>query len=306
MSFASNVGPQWLDAQYNLWLEDPDQVPADWRSFFEGYKLGQQQESGGGDNQDRRPAAVQTLIRRYREIGHLLACVDPLSPCTFDHPQLRPEVFGLSNTDLKCEFAPADFILPRAKLGQIIEILQQTYCRSIGVEFMHIPDPVERQWLQERMESRRNNPHLAIDVQLAIFRKLQEATSFERFLHKKFLGQKRFSLEGGESVIALLEHLIRRGNRRGLKHIIIGMAHRGRLNVLANIFGKPLENIFAEFKDNSEYQVVGEGDVKYHKGYSGKRSFSDGSNIRISLASNPSHLEAVDPVVVSKISARED
>ncbi len=306
MSFASNVGPQWLDAQYNLWLENPDQVPADWRSFFEGYKLGQQQESDGGDNQDRRPAAVQTLIRRYREIGHLLACVDPLSPCSFDHPQLRPEVFGLSNADLKCEFAPADFILPRAKLGQIIEILQQTYCRSIGVEFMHIPNPVERQWLQERMESRRNNPHLAIDVQLAIFRKLQEATSFERFLHKKFLGQKRFSLEGGESVIALLEHLIRRGNRRGLKHIIIGMAHRGRLNVLANIFGKPLENIFAEFKDNSEYQVVGEGDVKYHKGYSGDRSFSDGSNIRISLASNPSHLEAVDPVVEGKSRARQD
>jgi len=306
MSFACNVGPQWLDAQYHLWREDPNQIPADWRSFFEGYELGREQDSSGGDNQDHRPAAVQSLIRRYREIGHLLACIDPLSPCSFNHPQLKPEVFGLSNDDLKCEFAPVDFVLPQAKLGQIIEILQQTYCRSIGVEFMHIPIPVERQWLQERMESRRNNPHLAVDIQLAIFRKLQEATSFERFLHKKFLGQKRFSLEGGESVIALLEHLIRRGNRRGLKHIIIGMAHRGRLNVLANIFKKPLENIFAEFKDNSEYQVVGEGDVKYHKGFSGDRSFSDGSSIRISLASNPSHLEAVDPVVEGKSRARQD
>jgi 2-oxoglutarate dehydrogenase E1 component len=305
MNFASNVGPQWLDAQYQLWREDPGKIPADWRGFFEGFELGRQ-DSTQGNNQDFRPAAVQTLIRRYREIGHLLACVDPLTPCTFDHPQLMPEIFGLTKVDLNCVFAPADFILPQAKLGQIIEILQQTYCRSIGVEFMHIPLPAERQWLQERMESRRNNPHLAEDVQLAIFRKLQQATSFERFLHKKFLGQKRFSLEGGESTIALLEHLIRRGARRGLKHIVIGMSHRGRLNVLANVFAKPLENIFAEFKDNSEYQIIGEGDVKYHKGYSGDRSFSDGKSIHISLASNPSHLEAVDPVVEGKSRARQD
>ncbi|WP_020675148.1 2-oxoglutarate dehydrogenase E1 component [Geopsychrobacter electrodiphilus] len=304
MNFASNVGPQWLDAQYQLWREDPNQVPADWRGFFEGYELGQQ-ESASEAPPDHRPAAVQTLIRRYREIGHLLACVDPLTPCTFDHPQLRPEVFGLSNADLNTVFAPADFFMPQAKLGQIIEILQQTYCRSIGVEFMHAI-PEERRWLQDRMETRRNNPHLAEEVQLAIFRKLQEATSFERFLHKKFLGQKRFSLEGGESVIALLEHLIRRGARRGLEHIVIGMSHRGRLNVLANIFGKPLENIFAEFKDNTEYQVVGEGDVKYHKGYSGDRVFSDDKKIHISLASNPSHLEAVDPVVEGKSRARQD
>jgi len=308
MSFAHNLGPQWIDAQYKLWQENPAQLPADWQAFFAGYEMGQQDEniSGGGDNQDRRPAAVQTLIRRYREIGHLLACVDPLSPCTFDHPQLRLEVFGLKNSDLNCEFAPDDFLLPRAKLGQIIEILQQTYCRSIGVEYMHIPIPAERQWLQERMESRRNNPHLNVEAQLAIFRKLQQATSFEGFLHKKFLGQKRFSLEGGESVIALLEHLILRGTRRGLRDIVIGMAHRGRLNVLANIFAKPLENIFTEFKDNSEYQVVGEGDVKYHKGYSADREFSDGSRLHISMASNPSHLEAVNPVVEGKCRARQD
>lgn len=305
MSFANNVGPQWLDAQYQLWQEDPNQVPADWRGFFKGYALGQQ-DAAGQDTQDHRPAAVQTLIRRYREIGHLLACVDPLTPCTFSHPQLRPEAFGLTRSDLNCTFAPTDFFMPQAKLGQIIEILQQTYCRSIGVEFMHISNPAERQWLQERMESRRNNPHLAEDIRLAIFRKLQEATSFEHFLHKKFLGQKRFSLEGGEATIALLEHLIRRGAKRGLKHIVLGMAHRGRLNVLANIFAKPLESLFAEFKDNSEYQVVGEGDVKYHKGYSADRTFRDGSSLHISLASNPSHLEAVDPVVVGKSRARQD
>lgn len=306
MSFASNVSPPWLDAQYQLWREDPNLVPADWRGFFEGYELGQQQESEGEALQDHRPAAVQTLIRRYREIGHLLACVDPLSPCTFDHPQLRLEIFGLTNTDLNCNFAPVDFILPQAKLGQIIEILQQTYCRSIGVEFMHIPIPAERQWLQQRMENNRNNPHLNVGEQLAVLKKLQQATSFERFLHKKFLGQKRFSLEGGESVIALLDHLINFGAHIGLQDIIIGMAHRGRLNVLANIFNKPLENIFVEFKDNSEYQVVGEGDVKYHKGFSTDRNFEDGSSIHISLASNPSHLEAVDPVVEGKSRARQD
>ncbi len=306
MSFASNVGPQWLDAQYQLWREDPNQVPADWRGFFEGYELGQQQETTALPSQDFRPAAVQTLIRRYREIGHLLACVDPLSPCTFDHPQLRLTNFGLTNADLNHEFAPADFILPQAKLGKIIEILQQTYCRSIGIEFMHIPLPAERQWLQQRMESSRNNPQLTTEQKLAVFKKLQQATSFERFLHKKFLGQKRFSLEGGESVIALLDHLLTQGSQAGLEDIIIGMSHRGRLNVLANIFGKPLENIFAEFKDNSEYRVVGEGDVKYHKGFSADRVFPDGKKLHISLASNPSHLEAVDPVVEGKCRARQE
>ncbi len=306
MSFAINVGPQWLEAQYLLWRDDPSKVTADWRGFFEGYELGCQADSDHQCTQDHRPAAVQTLIRRYREIGHTLACTNPLSPCTFNHPELRLELFGLSNSDLNCVFAPADFILPQAKLGEIIEILQHTYCRSIGVEYMHNPIPAERGWLQERMETSRNNPHLGRDKQLAVLRKLQQATSFERFLHKKFLGQKRFSLEGGESVIALLDHLINHAAHIGLQDIIIGMAHRGRLNVLANIFDKPLENIFTEFKDNSEYQVVGEGDVKYHKGFSTNRDIAGGRQIHISLASNPSHLEAVDPVVVGKSRARQD
>jgi 2-oxoglutarate dehydrogenase E1 component len=306
MRFASNVAPQWLDAQYLLWLEDPRQVPADWRGFFEGYDLGRQQEPDKQSRQDHRPAAVQTLIRRYREIGHLLACTDPLSTCASEHPQLQLDRFGLTDADLNCVFEPTDFILPQARLDQIIEILRQTYCRSIGIEYMHNPVPAERQWLQQHMESSRNKLLLDKVKQLAVLKKLQQSTSFERFLHKKFPGQKRFSLEGGESLIALLDYLIRQGASCGLEHIVIGMAHRGRLNVLANIFGKPLENIFAEFKDNSEYQVVGEGDVKYHQGFSADRSFDNASGIHISLASNPSHLEAVDPVVEGKSRARQD
>ena len=299
MSIDSNISPQWLESQYLLWKDDPDQVSSDWRSFFQGFEFGRQQEGSAA-------AAVQVLIHRYREIGHLLACVDPLTPCRFDHQQLQLERFGLNRQDLEKHFTVDDFILPGGKLKEIIEILNDTYCRYLGVEFTHIPIPEERQWLQQRMESSRNRPRLTLKSKLKTLRKLQEATSFERFLHKKFLGQKRFSLEGAESLIPLLNHVMRRGAELGLNNVIIGMPHRGRLNVLANIFGKPLENIFTEFQDNSEFNIVGEGDVKYHKGYSADRTFSSGKTLHMSLASNPSHLEAVDPVVEGKVRARQD
>jgi len=304
MSIDSNISPQWLESQYLLWKEDPDQISTEWQSFFQGFELGQ--EYGESAVPANKAVAVQEMIHRYRDIGHLLACVDPLTPCTFDHAQLRLEAFGLDQSDLEKTFAVEDFILPSAKLKDIIEILNDTYYRYLGVEFTHIPDLTERQWLQQRMESTRNHPELSLKSKLKTLQKLQEATSFERFLHKKFLGQKRFSLEGAESLIPMLNYAMRRGSELGIDNVIIGMPHRGRLNVLANIFGKPLENIFTEFQDNSEFSIVGEGDVKYHKGYSADRKFSDGNAIHMSLASNPSHLEAVNPVVEGKARARQD
>lgn len=303
MSSIDNVSPQWLENQYLLYQQDPNQVTDEWQNFFRGFELGLSKESLAGP--DPKPAAVQTMIRRYRDIGFLHACVDPLTPCELDHPLLRITQFGLDKSDLERTFAPDKFVLKRAPLKQIVEVLQQTYCRSIGLEFMHIPVPEEREWLHDKAERYRNHSELSYAKKLAIMRKLLQATKFESFLHRKFVGQKRFSLEGAESTIPLLDHLVEKATELSIQQVVIGMAHRGRLNVLAHIFEKPLGNIFAEFGDNACYQIVGEGDVKYHKGYTALRQLAQGE-IKISLASNPSHLEAVDPVVEGKSRARQD
>ncbi len=303
MNIASHVSPQWLEAQYQLYTQDPQQVPAEWRAFFAGFEFAadRQQRLAG----DSKPAAVQALIRRYREIGHIYACVDPLSPCSLDHPLLNLSAFGLTDNDLGREFSVVDFIREQATLKEIVDILKQTYCRSLGLEFMHIPIPEERSWLQGKAEINGNRALLTEEQKITIYRGLVKATRFENFLHRKFVGQKRFSLEGGESMIPLLDHIITRAPGLAIEQVVVGMAHRGRLNVLANIFKKPLENMFAEFGDNACYQIVGEGDVKYHKGYTAYRTLADGT-VRISLASNPSHLEAVNPVVEGKARARQD
>ncbi len=303
MSIIDNISPQWIEAQYQQYKTDPSQLSEEWQAFFQGFEVAL--ENPGSAGNDPKPAAVQSLINRYRDIGHLYACVDPLTPCQLVHPLLELSEFGLSEEDLDRTFAPDDFILPEASLREIIDILKQTYCSSIGMEFMHIPIPEERRWLQEKAEEARSNPNLSKEKKLNTLRMLLKATKFETFLHRKFVGQKRFSLEGSESVIPLLDHVIETAAELDMKDVVIGMAHRGRLNVLANIFEKPLENMFAEFADNERYKIVGEGDVKYHKGYSADRSFA-GGDIHISLASNPSHLEAVNPVVEGKARARQD
>ncbi len=301
MTSTDNISPQWIEAQYQLYLEDPQQIPQEWRSFFQGFELGTDHSQAP----DHKPAAVQSLIRRYRDIGHSYACVDPLTPCELHHPRLQLSEFGLSEKDLERSFATDNFILPNAPLKEIIAVLRETYCRSLGIEFTHIPIVEERKWLQDKMEGSRNRLQLSREKKLATLKKLFQATKFETFIHRKFVGQKRFSLEGAESVIPLLDHIIEHAAGLSLEHIIIGMAHRGRLNVMANIYDKPLENIFAEFADNETFKIVGEGDVKYHKGYSSDRTYGD-KKIHLSLASNPSHLEAVDPVVEGKSRARQE
>ena len=308
MSLNAHFSPAWIEHLFQLWEEDPEQVPPQWRAFFEGYELAESGPAGDSIAPElvRKTVAVQTLIGRYRDIGHLLACTDPLSPCQIEHPLLSFDAFGLSEADLDATFEVEQFNVPRATLREIVATLRDTYCRAIGVEFTYIQQAEERQWLRMRMEECRNKPTYSTDEQLNIFSRLTEATLFEAFLHKKFLGQKRFSLEGGETLIAVLDALVERARKGGIRDLVLGMAHRGRLNVLANIFRKPLENMFAEFKDNLEFDVVGDGDVKYHKGFSTNVKGEDGTSIHLTMAHNPSHLEAVDPVVVGKARGRQE
>ncbi len=303
MSIASNVSPQWLEEQYRLWKTEPSQVSSDWQAFFEGFDLARQTPSTDS-NLAAKNSAVDSLIYRYRDLGHLQAKTDPLTPEQPNHTQLNLAAFGLDEEDLEKTFYPLRFPQQSATLQEIIELLEETYCGKIGVEFMHIQDPKKREWLKQRMEQSRNRSQLERDEQLHILGKLQQASLFESFLHRKFLGQKRFSLEGGEVIIPLLDCLLSHAAEKGVSDMIMGMAHRGRLNVLANIFNKPLENMFAEFQDNLELAFVGDGDVKYHKGYSTDLALPSGHNIHVSLAANPSHLEAVDPVVIGKSRAR--
>ncbi|MEJ2518877.1 MAG: 2-oxoglutarate dehydrogenase E1 component [Desulfuromonadales bacterium] len=304
MSIASNVSPEWLEQQYQIWKSDPGAVSADWQAFFEGFDLAQQTPAADRDLAAKN-SSVDSLIYRYRDLGHLQADTDPLNPEEKPtHAELQLAAFGLTEQDLDRTFYPLRFPRSSATLSEIIALLKETYCGRLGVEFMHIQSPHKRSWLKDRMEETRNRADFTREEQLSILKKLQEATLFESFLHRKFLGQKRFSLEGGEVIIPLLETLVTHAAERGVSDLVMGMAHRGRLNVLANIFNKPLENIFAEFQDNLELAFVGDGDVKYHKGYSSDRDLDSGHRIHLSLAANPSHLEAVDPVVIGKCRAR--
>jgi 2-oxoglutarate dehydrogenase E1 component len=309
MAFETNISPQWIEAQYLLWRRDPERVSREWQSFFQGFELGREApvpEAGAvclTPEMAAKQSAVDALIYRYREMGHLLACTDPLSPCPTEHPLLALEIFGLGPKDLNTTFHLRDFVTPKATLREILANLRRIYCGSIGIEFVHIQTPDEKNWLRQRMEAGR--PPLDRVAKLTILRKLQEATLFETFLHRQFLGQKRFSLEGSEVVIPVLDRVLHRATELGFNDIVLGMTHRGRLNTLANIFSKPLETIFAEFEDNLEFGYVGEGDVKYHLGFSTDLELDEGS-LHLTMASNPSHLEAVDPVVEGKARARQD
>ncbi len=306
MTIIPGADPEFIESLYLQWRDDPAAVSPQWQAFFRGFELGQGM-SGGEDLSPElaaRQSAVDSLIYRYRDLGHLLSCTDPLSPCKLEHPLLALDHYDLHESDLDRTFHPRRFLKPEATLREILETLRETYCRSVGVEFMHIQDPAVRTWLMERMEPVRNRSAFSREEKLHILGSLQEAALFEEFLHRKFLGQKRFSLEGGETLIPFLDGVVARAAEHGVTDLILGMAHRGRLNVLANILGKPLENIFAEFADNAG--IVGDGDVKYHKGFSLDRELPDGRAIHLTLAFNPSHLEAVDPVVEGKCRARQD
>ncbi|QLH41096.1 MAG: 2-oxoglutarate dehydrogenase E1 component [Defluviicoccus sp.] len=248
------------------------------------------------------------LIRVYRVRGHLMAKFDPLGlEGRKYHPELDPKTYGFTEADMdRPIFLDNVLGLETATLRQIVEILRETYCGSIGVEFMHIQHPDEKAWIQNRIEGIRNQTQFSSKGKRTILERLIEAEEFERFLHVKFTGTKRFGLDGGESTIPALEQMLKRASQLGVQEAVLGMAHRGRLNVLANIMNKPYVAIFSEFQGRAATpdEVQGSGDVKYHLGTSADRSF-DGHEIHLSLAANPSHLEAVDPVVLGKVRAKQ-
>jgi 2-oxoglutarate dehydrogenase E1 component len=312
MRFLDSLDPVWLEQLQRQWQADPDSLPADWQAFFAGFALADDSGATPGAADERcrscslKQAGVQSLLYRYRDLGHLLACTDPLSPCALSHPLLELIAFGLDETDLDTVFTSRRFYREGATLRDMLATLRATYCHAIGVEFMYIVDPVERQWLIDRMEPVQNRTAFDRVEQLALLGRLQAAALFESFLHRRFPGQKRFSLEGGESLVVLLEQAIAQGAELGVTDVVLGMAHRGRLNVLANLLGKPLANIFAEFADSLVQGFVGDGDVKYHKGYSADREFPGGRRVHLTLAFNPSHLEVVDPVVEGKARALQE
>jgi 2-oxoglutarate dehydrogenase E1 component len=249
------------------------------------------------------------LIRAYRVMGHLAADLDPLGLVQRKmHKELRPETYGFTEADLdRPIFIDKVLGLEIATVREILKILRRTYCRHIGVEFMHITSPAQKSWLQERIEGRDKEITFTVEGKKAILNKLIEAETFEKFADIKYTGTKRFGLDGAESMVPALEQIIKRGGQLGVKEIVIGMAHRGRLNVLANVMSKPLRAIFNEFKGGSfkPDDVDGSGDVKYHLGASSDRGF-DGNAVHLSLTANPSHLEIVDPVVLGKVRAKQD
>jgi 2-oxoglutarate dehydrogenase E1 component len=253
---------------------------------------------------------VAELINAYRIRGHLFANLDPLGLLQPPPPELELEHFGLSEAELDRTFAPGDFAPGESELTlrEILARLKRTYCRTIGVEYMHGEDPAIKRYLQERMESTQNTPRLSREEKLRILARLTDAETLETFLHRKYVGKKRFSLEGAESLIPLLDWLIDEFNADGGEEIVMGMAHRGRLNVLVNVFGKGLNELFAEFEDTETEieSMMGRGDVKYHMGYSSDRTMPDGRGMHLSLAFNPSHLEIVDPVVEGRVRAKQD
>ncbi len=248
------------------------------------------------------------LIRAYRVRGHLLAKLDPLGlEARQHHPELDPATYGFQERDMDREiFINYVLGLETATIREIMAILHETYCGHIGIEFMHIQDPDEKAWLQERMETIHNQTHFTPEGKRTILNRLLETEGFERYLDKKFTGTKRFGLDGGESLVPGMEQIFKRGSQLGIEEIVLGMAHRGRLNVLANVMGKPFQAVFSEFQGGSSHpdDVLGSGDVKYHLGTSADRVF-DGRKVHLSLTANPSHLEVVNTVCIGKVRGKQ-
>ncbi len=319
-SHLSNAEPAAIEAQYRQFLADPNSVDPTWRHFFLGFDFAQRiygeetLESGGTSGSASGGAAmgpkefrVINLIHAYRTRGHLFTKTNPVRARRDYSPDLSIAHFGLEEVDLDTVFeAGSEVGIGAAPLRDIIAHLEETYCHSIGIEYMYIREPERWEWFKDHIELA-NRPVLSEAEKKQIFKKLNQATVFEEFLQKKFVGQKRFSVEGGESLLPALDAIVERGSELGAKEFIIGMAHRGRLNTLAHILNKPYADIFEEFAGKAyDHGDDFDGDVKYHMGYSTDFEADTGVPIHITLAPNPSHLEAVDPVVGGIARARID
>jgi 2-oxoglutarate dehydrogenase E1 component len=306
-TIAATLNLETIEAAYQRWRQNPDSVDASWRWFFEGFELGAARPAIPSAAEGSPQTGVVRLIYAYRELGHFLAHLDPLSETRTSYSQLELSEYGLSEADLERVVDTRPFHgLGPSPLSVLLKALRDTYCRTIGVEYRHIQDTRIRRWLEERMEPRRNRPNFDRPRKMRILKGLHYAELFERFIHTRYSGQKRFSLEGAETLIPLLETIVEKAPDLGIREIVLGMAHRGRLNVLANILRKPYEEIFAQFE--GEYlpeSMDGDGDVKYHLGFSSDRVNTRGGKVHVSLTPNPSHLEAVDPVVEGRTRAKQ-
>jgi 2-oxoglutarate dehydrogenase E1 component len=324
--FGNNAS--WIESLYEDWLDDEQSVPKHWAETFSTLRADAQGESGhlavqdkfrqlgrlpavvGGSTEfsDRKEAAVIKLITAYRIRGHEAAQLDPLGqPHHATPPDLDPAFHGLEESDMDREFDTAALFAPeRMKLRDIIALCRRVYCGSIGIESIHITDTAKRRWLQERLETNGGRYNVSDEERLRILEMLTAAEGLEKYLHTRYVGQKRFSLEGGDSLISLLHETMLHAGSRGVEEVVIGMAHRGRLNVLVNILGKSPAMLFDEFEGNARENagVLHSGDVKYHLGFASDIQ-TPGGPLHMALAFNPSHLEIVDPVVLGSARARQ-
>ena len=310
-----------IEQMYETWLDNPDSVDPTWRAFFQGFSLGNSNGSLAsalaGSAAAAAPAApiidslkqarVHYLINAYRALGHLQAHLDPLSSPPAPVAKLSLEQFDLSAADLDTSFDTGTYLGGgQKKLRDIVATLQQTYCGHVGVEYAHIQDTDCRHWLRDRIESTRLQPTFTTAQKVRILRRVHKAELFEKFLHTKYVGQKRFSLEGGETIIAALDAVIDHSPDVGVEEIVMGMAHRGRLNVLCSVMRKSFDQLFEQFSENYlPDTVAGDGDVKYHLGYESILTTTSGAQVEVRLTANPSHLEIVNPVVEGRARARQ-
>jgi len=303
LNYINSGNAAFIDSLYNAYKQDPESVDYGWQKFFEGFDFGRGSDAAavGGETPDHflKEINVLTLIDGYRGRGHLFADTNPVRERRKYFPGKELETFGLSDADLDTVFnAGHEIGIGPAKLRDIVQMVEETYCGTIGAEYTYIRHPIKVKWLRDRMESARNKPSFSVEEKRLMLNKLNQAVLFENFLGTKFLGQKRFSLEGAEALIPAMDSVIQKGATLGIQEYVIGMAHRGRLNVLANIMEKTYKEIFSEFEGkNYDSESPFGGDVKYHLGFSTDVVTTSGKTVHLSLCPNPSHLEAVDPVV---------
>ncbi|MGB5202815.1 2-oxoglutarate dehydrogenase E1 component [Eudoraea sp.] len=325
-SFLNTAHTSFFAELYDRYLTNPDSVEPSWRAFFQGFDFGMESaldevgiESHNGPSMvvDGKSVAIPEnlfkefqvvkLIDAYRSRGHLFTKTNPVRERRKYTPTLDIENFGLTQGDLNTVFNAGEVIgLGPRKLGDILSHLQRIYCDAIGVEYMYIRKPERVQWIQEWLNVNDNHPNFSQDRKKHILRKLNQAVSFEAFLHTKYVGQKRFSLEGNESLIPAIDAVVERAAEMGVKQFVMGMAHRGRLNVLTNIFGKSAKDIFSEFDGKDYEEEIFDGDVKYHLGWTSERKADNGNKINMNIAPNPSHLETVGAVVEGISRAKQD
>ena len=323
-SLPTHANAEIIEATYQAWLKDHDSVDPTWRAFFQGFTLGANGTSpvaaitaAAADTTHAHAAApiidslkqsrVHHLINAYRAIGHLEAHLDPLSNPPPAHPKLSLAQFHLNEADLDLSFDIGTYLGGgQMKLRDVIANLRRTYCGHVGVEYMHIQDVDVRTWLQDKMEATRNQPDFSTAEKVRILRRVHKAELFERFLHTKYVGQKRFSLEGGETMVAAVDSIIEMCPACNVQEVVMGMAHLGRLNILTSVMRKDFHVLFEQFSENYIPDTVGgDGDVKYHLGYEAVLETAAGKPVEVRLAANPSHLEIVDPVVEGKARARQ-